>query len=198
MNHRTINLARNLVYSSETRRRVYRLMMLYLSCCIVLLSVLSNIATRCIQQGLTFRKHAREIQREFERENSSEQPLPSYAKDLKIKMGRHLKELEAIHRALPATIHTCLPLLVALAHQADGGELHTVRFLQQDEFKHPALEFSIRLPNSSNAQPDLIQTWQTNPVLKQQFAAITPTNTQRDQIGNSPVLIMSYRATFNE
>ena len=198
MNWCEINLARDLVYSTDKRRRVYRLLILYLVCCTVLLAFTARTASLRIIEGLKFQKQAILTQQKFNLTQLQNVSMPYYANQLQATLKSQKAEAASIRQALPDNLKTMLPLLVTLLKQSDGSELDKIDFSQQNEYSDPTLEFSISIPATLQSHPDILTRWKQDPVLQAQLDAITPVTTKQKQHGTSKIQIMSCKATFKE
>jgi len=109
----------------------------------------------------------------------------------------------SINAALPAAMHSALPLLNQLADPLQGGLINKLSFEQEGKDNgRPDLTFSVMIPDDVSGAgteiPLALQRWRSDPVLAREFAAITPTTTERGNVGNDVVLILKYNAVFRE
>ena len=193
-----IDLARDLVCSPKTRRRIYWGMLLYLVAATGLLVLTANRATSDIKDGMELHRRALLIQNGFRATHPSATSMRNYAEQMKQTLLKNKQRIESVNTALPDKVQTMLPLMVSLINQPGGSQLHKLKFTQQNRIGDPELEFSIRIPAAQRGAADFLQRWKTDELLADQFTTITPANTQRGKIGAGDILIMSYKATFKE
>lgn len=198
MNWCEINLARDLIYSSRKRQRVYWMMILYLCAAGCLLAITAGIATQRVLEGFDFHRQALRIEQRFSNTHPSASSMPSYAEDLNQILLSDQNAIEALGQALPEQLHTTLPLIVAILSCPDNGTLHKLSFSQETSQGSSELVFSIRVPLAQRSPPSFIQQWNNDKTLSRQFSSITPVTTHREKIGGEDVLIMSYKAVFRE
>jgi len=194
-----INLARTLIMPVAKRRLIYRGMLIYLLVSAGILTFSCWKACSDIQEALNYLHRNRAIQGQFHSLYPGSGSMAQYADRLQKQVAERTRQATAIKEALPADIHTVLPLLKALVSQTDGSTLHRLTFIQKNDSR-PAFEFSIAMPTNGRKSPGagFLQTWQKNPELAQCFASITPATTSRGKSGNEDVFIMNYKVSFKE
>jgi hypothetical protein len=199
MNRLEINLANDLIMPARKRRLIYRALLVYLLLAGGVLAVTCGKASSDIREALVSRHRAGIIQQQFQRLHPGERSMLQYADRLQAQVNDCTQQARTLREALPASIHSALPILTVLVNQTDGSTLRKLTFIQESG-KRPLLEFSIAVPVQGRKSPAsvLLQNWQKNPELTKQFAVITPTTALRGEPKDEDMLIMNYRATFKE
>jgi hypothetical protein len=198
-----INLARNLVWTARQRYTIYWAMLGYLLIASILLVFTASRATYKIQQGLDFKRQAQVLQKRFASRYPNQPGMEAYANLLKENLQKKAAQAAAINAALPVTIYSTLPLLNLLADPAQSGLIDKLSFAQRGkEGGKPELTFSVMIPEVASGAgvetPASLQLWRSDPVLVREFAAITPTTTERGNSDGEIFSILKYKAVFRE
>jgi hypothetical protein len=206
MNRCNINLGRDWILPVGTRRRICRTMTVYLTGSVLLLGLAVYEAGLNLRRAAEYRDAARAIRQQFSRIPEDDESLRDYAGRLTARIENCTQEAQAIHAALPADIHTVLPLLNFLISQKDGSRLIKMAFgsSSQDQDKNkgaqPSIEFSLALPvdGRKGSGSEAIQNWQKVPALTDIFSSITPVTTRSGDGKDANQFVVNYRAVFKE
>lgn len=199
-----INLARSFVLNARRRAMIYRLMLAYLLLSSVLLVFVANRATHKIQEGLNFNRQAQALQKRFSIRYPNQPSMETYAGLLKESLQKKSGQAASINAALPVTVYSILPLLNLLADPAQSGSVNKLYFEQKGkESGKPELVFSVMVPDSAEEDgvtetPFSLQRWRNDPILVSEFTSITPTTTERGNVGRKTFSILKYKAIFRE
>jgi len=198
-----INLARNFVWTARQRCMIYRAMLGYLLIACILLVFTASRATYKIQEGIDFNRQAQVLQKRFTSLHPDHPGMEAYAGLLKENLQKKAAQAAAINTALPATTYSTLPLLNLLVDPEQSGRINKLSFEQRGkESGKPELTFSVMIPEITGGAraetPASLQRWRSDPVLAREFAAITPTTTERGSVEGEIFSILKYRAVFRE
>jgi hypothetical protein len=194
-----INLGKEMIWSAKDRRKIYRLMLLYLLLFAILLPLTARRAVEAVSEGLEFLRQTEEIQAQFKRANPGQPALPVFAVRLRDTLQENSKKVSAVGAALPLTTHSVIPVLDLLISQHDNVHLNKLSFIQQNKEKKPELEFSAILPARGGTEaPAFLRNWRNDQRLARQFTAISPATTERGTFLNEEVLITRYKAVWRE
>jgi hypothetical protein len=198
-----INLARCFVWTARQRHLIYRAMLGYLLISGVLMAAAANWAARNIRAGVELRSQAQAIQQRFILRHPDQSDMVTYANLLKDTLQKKTGQAASIDAGLPPAIYSTLSLLNLLADRTQIGFISKLSFEQQSKDDGlPELNFSVMIPEglsvSGSETPQALQQWRKNPVLAREFAALTPTTTERGNIGSATGSILKYKAVFRE
>ena len=198
-----INLARNLVWTARQRYTIYWAMLGYLLIASILLVFTASRATYKIQQGVDFKRQAQVLQKRFTSRYPNQPGMEAYASLLKENLQKKAAQAAAINAALPITMYSTLPLLNLLDDPAQSGRINKLSFEQRaKESGKPELTFSVMIPEVAGGAgaevPAPLQRWRNDPILAREFAAITPTTTERGSSDGEAFSILKYKAVFRE
>lgn len=194
-----LNLAKEMTWSDKDRRKIYRLMLLYLLFFAILLPLMARRAVTAVSEGLEFRRQTQAIQAQFEQANPGQPGLLVCAARLRDNVQENSKKVSVLSTALPPTTHSVLPVLDLLISQHDSVYLNKLSFLQQNKENKPELEFSVFLPARGGAEsPVFLRTWRNDQRLARQFKAIVPATTERGTFMNEEAQITRYKAVWRE
>lgn len=198
-----INLARNFVWTARQRYTIYWAMLGYLLIAIILLVFTASRATYKIQQGFDFSRQAQALQQRFSNRYPNQSGMEAYASLLKENLQKKAVQAAAINTALPATTYSILPLLNLLVDPVQSGLINKLSFEQRGkESGKPELTFSVMIPEITGGAgaetPSSLQRWRGDPALAREFAAITPTTTERGSVDGEIFSILKYKAVFRE
>lgn len=194
-----INLGRDFILSAVQRRRIYRLMQIYLTLCIPVLCLATYASFLNLQQANIIRSKDRALCAQFSFAGEGPHTLRNYADRLKNRIDSRADQAKAVRDALPPATRTVLPLLTFIINQSDAGTALERISLTPGHNGLPALEFSLILSGDTkkNGQ-NFFRDWQINRNLSESFSSITPVTTQRSDAGKSEKVIVNYRAVFKE
>jgi hypothetical protein len=199
MNLCNINLGRDFILSAVQRRRIYRLMQIYLTLCAPVLCLATYASFLNLQQASLIRNKDRALCAQFSFAGEGPHTLRNYADRLKNRIDSRASQAKAVRDALPPATRTVLPLLAFIINQSDAGTALERISLTPGHNGLPALEFSLILSGDTkkNGQ-NFFRDWQKNSELAAAFSSITPVTTRRSEAGQAGIVVVNYRAIFKE